>query len=447
MDWDSTTSPAITRARLKHAAPDAVYDALQAYGWHAHARGLMLNADVKLEAMLEERNEPLIDLGLAKNATDFELLARLYQRARKGSGDAAHDEGMLIACLSNQVASGMLFTQRMAGIEDSELRRLALEGSNDQIKALMQNPAAGGVIRDVYAKNEPFDDIPDDRWLLMVQMSAGNRRLNIDDSSVDGPDMLGWDIHKGLSSLLRTAPETEGWVRALHYLLIGLAKDTVRTLEPGELEQILKKWAGVSIHPFGRMDGHEEGLYTKLSFVDEFRCLVAALYGRVFSGKNFEVQGGEAAADVALRCAFYGNGKLSPDQIYQGHERDGDAFVLAAMFNDGLLLDQRSRALFEPMISGYLTHVYERRCEQLAKKWRWFKPAAVTDEMRAAQEMNIADTGGDQVPESSRVDRLVSDIAELRAEIRSKVTKPLQGMSTWTAISLLVILMLLIFRH
>jgi hypothetical protein len=60
---------------------------------------------------------------------------------------------------------------------------------------------------------------------------------------------------------------------------------------------------------------------------DEFRCLIAALYGKEAGyARNKTVV---LDTDVALRCAFYGSAELTSKEMHKGRERDGAAFVFA----------------------------------------------------------------------------------------------------------------------
>lgn len=181
MQWDKETPQAITVARLKHSAPEVVYAALEAYGAHASANRFIADTNEAMELALEARAHPLIDLGLARNASSTELLQRLYARALAGTGDAEQDLAVRLGCLGNKVAPGMLYSWRTAAVSEDELRRIALEGTFDELKILMQNPSAGGILRDVYGRKSAFEGIPEERWMALVQASTRNPRLNIDE--------------------------------------------------------------------------------------------------------------------------------------------------------------------------------------------------------------------------------------------------------------------------
>jgi hypothetical protein len=69
------------------------------------------------------------------------------------------------------------------------------------------------------------------------------------------------------------------------------------------LDGVLSHWAAM---PDKTRDGEPfEGYYTNVGLKDEFRCLIAALYGRRLSK-----HGSANASDVTARCQFYGKGAL-----------------------------------------------------------------------------------------------------------------------------------------
>jgi hypothetical protein len=56
-----------------------------------------------------------------------------------------------------------------------------------------------------------------------------------------------------------------------------------------------------------------EGNYTNVGLKDEFRCLIAALYGRRLSK-----YGSANAPDVTVRCQFYGRDALTKKDVEAG---------------------------------------------------------------------------------------------------------------------------------
>jgi hypothetical protein len=109
---------------------------------------------------------------------------------------------------------------------------------------------------------------------------------------------------------------------------------------------------------------------------DEFRCLIAALYGKTYANNKTVV----LDTDVALRCAFYGNAELTSKEMHKGRERDGAASVFAVLFNDHVYRKPELRKLLEEEhLYGKFTARSLRRCEQLHKRWPNFDPRPMAD--------------------------------------------------------------------
>jgi hypothetical protein len=112
---------------------------------------------------------------------------------------------------------------------------------------------------------------------------------------------------------------------------------------------------------------------------DEFRCLIAALYGKTYANNKTVVLGTATAPDIALRCAFYGNAQLTSKEMHKGRERDGAAFGFAVLFNDHVYLKPELRKLLEEeVLTGDFRERYLRQCEQLHKRWPNFDPRPMT---------------------------------------------------------------------
>src|SRR5262249_29386617 len=139
-------------------------------------------------------------------------------------------------------------------------------------------------------------------------------------------------IHRAIFQLLETAPVTKQWLQVLYALLDAL--DFQQVAHPEKIENALARWS--QLDDSGYKGEPLEGYCTLLSLKDEFRCLMAALYGRTWSNKRLAVQGRPSAADVAMRCAYYGNAELSRSQMRAGYKRDGREYVFAVIYNDNL---------------------------------------------------------------------------------------------------------------
>jgi hypothetical protein len=113
---------------------------------------------------------------------------------------------------------------------------------------------------------------------------------------------------------------------------------------------------------------NHEGDAPGLDLKEEFLVMLAAVYGwysaQTPDNKTKIIYMGSADnPDQCLRCAWYSDErKLTPGQMQAGYDRDGDAFVVAALYNDTVFWDAKKRAMLEGLISGRLIHRYKRRC-------------------------------------------------------------------------------------
>jgi hypothetical protein len=126
-------------------------------------------------------------------------------------------------------------------------------------------------------------------------------------------------VQEAILKLLEIAPVTQQWLFTLHGLLDRL--DPQHVARPDKIDHLLERWS------VDYKEKPDEGFLTSLEMKDEFRCLIAALYGKTYANNKTVV----TARDVALRCAFYGNAELTPREMRKGRGRDGTAFVFAVL--------------------------------------------------------------------------------------------------------------------
>lgn len=211
----------------------------------------------------------------------------------------------------------------------------------------------------------------------MVQVSAKNERLNIDEGDMSGPDMGLWDMHRAIFGFLETVPVSSHSAHAAIDLLTAL--DPEHTSWPGILENVLPRWSNVELKDHKGED--LEGLYTHLTLREELRCLIGALFTRKSTNVKGEPRyfGSPDDDDIALRCAFYAGCDLTEDQLEAGVARDKDVFVLAVLKNRYVFLNKSKRASVESFLSGPFIYLYQRRCEQIHRSHRFFEVRPVSE--------------------------------------------------------------------
>lgn len=223
--------------------------------------------------------------------------------------------------------------------------------------------------------------------------------------------------------MLASAPTTEYWLTALRELL--------NQLDPGDLgspdepiTSILERWAQVPVS--------KDGYYTALPRGDEFRCLVAAMYGRHYKDDKFTILGSSDSADVVLRCAYYGKAQLTEKEMKDGFARDEDVYLLAVLCNDSVYHKSPLRKLLEgeQLRGGDLRHVYQRRCEQIHQRRPSFHPEPVSEWL---------------IEESPPESKELTMLKQLETTLAS-IAKAIKSEQTWISWGLLVLGALVLYK-
>jgi hypothetical protein len=131
--------------------------------------------------------------------------------------------------------------------------------------------------------------------------------------------------------------------------------------ESENLSFVLQRWRTAEVG--ADSNGPEQGWVTALPLNEELSCYLAALYGRKLAS-----EGNADHDEIMYRCAKYANARLAPDDFEKFYERDRDVFVMAALLNDGLLRDWRTRRPLESYISAENQPVFEARVKDLRSR-------------------------------------------------------------------------------
>jgi hypothetical protein len=347
MPWGEEQERLTQVARLNAASPEEVF--LELKRTALKSRIELLGRDKALEAGLVERNDPLINLGLACYGTNEEVFTALYKHGLAKPADAADERyklGLRIGCLSNRSAAHWVF--RLIGPE--EIHRVLAAGDDAEAEALICNPSISDrLLEELYGRTEAFATLPEKRWADLIYLSRKNERLVTNEDDDYSPDIGHRAIHRAIFRLLEIAPVEKHWLHVLRALLDQL--DFQQVAQPEKIKTVLSRWA--QLDDADHNGKPLEGYLTSLSLKDEFRCLVAALYGRTWSNSKFAVQGSPSAKDVAMRCAYYGNAELSGREMKAGYKRDLGVYLFATMYNGNVFSNSKLRKLFEEEQLGW----------------------------------------------------------------------------------------------
>jgi rRNA-processing protein FCF1 len=407
MPWGEEQERLSEEARLSVASPEDVVRELKRVAQKSRGE---LRGRKALEALLVERNDRLINLGLACYGTSDEVFQALYKHGLEKPADVADERyrrGLRIGCLSNRTVAHWIgdFPRRLIGPE--EIQRIVAAGDDREAEALICNPSISDrLLEELYQRTGAFATLADERWSTLVYLSRRNERLVTNEDDDVAPDMGHYRIHHAIFRLLEIAPVDKDWLHVLYGLLDQL--DFQQVARPETIKTALSRWA--QLDDRGYEGKPVEGYFTSLSLKDEFRCLIAALYGRTWSDHKLAVQGSPSAKDVAMRCAYYGNAELGAQEMTRGYKRDQGVYVFATMYNSNLFSNDRLRKLFEEeqvRWGGELLRRYLKNFDLVRKERPYLESFLPSDERTEATNAKEAAATKDEGIDERAIARAV----------------------------------------
>lgn len=442
MVWDRKTPTSITLTRLLNLPPATVYEELKDFG--SEEDGLWMGRDHTIEEALLRRNDPLIDLGLAQYCASHDVASALYERGSLPIGDVTYNKALRMAVLGNTLVPRRIMGRDTFGVLTDE-QVLALINTDDKEKtdelyAMLINSGAKKLLNKLYNEEKPFDQVPRDKFIRAIYWSHANPGIRDDDSNEHGPDMDAYGIREGLKRLMQTLPVTEDGLRTAYWLLKSADPHNAGSFDE-DPTPLFRRWQPLELSADYKK--YHDGDAHALDMKEEFQCMLASIYGH-YSSKTPDKKmkiiylGSADSPELYLRCAYYARErKMTPEQMDKAHARDTDAFTLAALYNDGLLWNPKTRARLEHFISGRLIYRYKRRCEQLNKKHPEFSAKAVSEEGVALLEDDEAPRLTEEQKRLERLEALVAANGKQLTNIYKRL---------WWVFILVVIAVLLIWK-
>jgi hypothetical protein len=404
---DQQEPHAVRLARLMASSPEVVFADLRTA---AEARRSLLHMpDEELETALAQRLDPLIDLGLAQFGRSKSVVARLLATglAKPSSpSDAARKRGLRVACYGNTGLDYFGSHDLLADLVSARTKAsIVANGAEDELAVLLRNPAVGDkALANLYRKEGPFQKLSDERWRDLVDLAAHNTRIVAAGDEKHGPDWGFWEIHKALFEMVTSAPVTENWCRVLHRTLVRVNPPSVVIKTP--ITATLKNWEDFEVKDHeGKI---EEGWYSGLSLAEEFRCIVAALYGTRYVDSSYERAGTPQSATLPERCAYYAGASLTKKEVKKFLARDGAAFLLAFSFNEVAMCTPDLREALG-VHGEQPSWLYRSRMEIYARERPYLRAIIAR-----------WDTEGDETkdPIGASIDRVQAGVTALSKEIR-----------------------------
>ena len=224
----------IEAAYLTKCSAQAAYDWLQErqikdiYGW-------CRDYDNTLEYLLLKRNEPLIDLGIARYGHWKRAIEAVYRRSNTATKCAA---------LGNPHIGYTRCNYCPVSGYGSAIVYSAINGANAELESLLMNPnLKEEVIEDLLGRKGLFEGKSDDEFIQMIQWLGINPRMKLDYDDTGqrwdgGADYAHNHVFYLAWRLAETLPTTQEFAKGLYYLLFG----TKRVSAFDDIDSILERW-------------------------------------------------------------------------------------------------------------------------------------------------------------------------------------------------------------
>lgn len=427
----------LTAARVAVGSPDSSHRLLVRLGEDLKDE-IASAAEYIVYGTAIRRNDPLIDLAVAQYSPKPSHVRNCFLRTMPQATNAlqrSYKLGLRLACLQNRRRTSEVHGNPVNYLGRSGTAAFLKVASNDELMALFTNPAIDEeLIEGLYRRAKPFSDIAPPKWTSMLVYCMDNPCLQKRAGGGERSDARHERIQRALWWFVEHAPFND--------ILAQVILNTLARLNPGEvfvpdsIEATLNRWGQFGL----RKAGKPGGTLTGLSRQDELRCLIASLYGRK-TGALSDVR--EASPDIARRCCYYANARLTTRQIRAGYERDAAVFLLAAAGNVDILLDREKSALLEQHLGDdWLTYRYLRIRETQHRERRTGLADPITHRLMAvvsssrSRDISAARDGADS--EEKRRQRTIAENELLVTRIDT-LGKDIRSMTAWVLAALAVI--------
>ena len=152
-----------------------------------------------LETLLVERNNPLINLGLACYGTNKHVFTALYKHSLEPARDIAdglYKRNLRMGCLSNQTITNRMFDFPRDVLGEHEIFRIFSEADELELEAMVSNPTVSDkLLEEIFSMAGVMPLLSDERRVAAVHYAARNERINTNEDSYDSPDMGHYSIH------------------------------------------------------------------------------------------------------------------------------------------------------------------------------------------------------------------------------------------------------------
>lgn len=433
----------LNAARVAVGSPDFCHRLLSQIGEELKEE-VASAAEMVVYGTAIRRNDPLIDLAIAQYSPRPSHVRNCFMRTLGQASSTlqrSYRMGLRLACLQNQRRSSGEGGNPTNYLGKSGAAAFLKVATSDELFALFTNPAIDEeLVEALYRWDKPFSDLPPARWSSMLVYCMDNPRLQRYHGAGEKADIGHYRIHKAIWAFVERAPFNDIMGQIVLNTLARLNPEQVYL--PDSIQAALDRWGRLGLRKMSQ-EGHS---LTGLPRQEELRCLMASVYGRK-PGALSDVS--ESSPDIARRCCYYARARLTNRQIRAAYERDGAAFLLAAVSNVEILLDPARSALLEQYLADdWPTQRYLRIRKALHREPGAAHSEPVTEQLRARLRGNQFDgqriaregAGAERGKRAHKIpvrERLGARLEKLSKGVRSK--------AAWLIAALLVIAALIWF--
>lgn len=386
--------------------------------------------EATIESALLERNDPLINLSLARFAARSETLHLLLIRAGQ------ENKPVRLAVLMNEVVGRLAFYGMPLAIlkatgpakDDDAIKNFVSSLDIEEVTALFANPnIEEDFLTDFFEQKEPWQVLDEPRRLAAIEALRSNPRMRTD---YEGP-MDGWaeyrhgSVFSAAWRLAGRVPVTAIWASQLSWLYEKTRPEAHPIKDP---LQLAARWFPEP-SDLERIDYEKKNLERgQLGIFAHMRQQIARLaLGAAHSNEARRLLASHE--DAAVRAAFYAHAPLSVEDMKAANERDFGLAFDQMMWNINAWRTKAQRDLLHDMAWDSkrdpnsrldAPNTYNARREFYEEKYpAWFKD----EEESSGTDTEPVTAGGFNVA-----------IADLKGDLSTSIDLARETYSTVTAL-------------
>lgn len=294
----------------------------------------------EIEKTLIDRQEPLINLGMALHANlSAETALNLFRDGDRTIKKALFAGPSVRLALNHSLSFSL---PEYAGALYAEFEEIIGSFDEELLKSLLSNESVpDDLLVSLYERKKPFNSLTDKRWLTAIAFTISNPRIStpLDELPLDASHFF--HITKVFTAgwkLFETLPVNKNSAAVLSRLGENLVPD-----KPHDMDVLatIKRWEVES-------NGENDGLIN--SYVECRYVLAKLIGGGAWAVKDrikdigTEFESLKDSDDHALRLSYYNRFRANkPEEVRELFEKDNDKFLDVAIYNTNLYRNENIR--------------------------------------------------------------------------------------------------------